>query len=312
LTTIMRMTTLVRDFLRPTLQKFFCGCFLFTPVRGVSAQPPAPTRKIIIPSVLHAVLPADTARPRTILVGDVHGCLDELDALLRECSHDERTDRVVLVGDLVNKGPKSAECVREARMRGYSAVRGNHDDAALFAHERRERGRRDGTADRGADKYEYVDGFDAADLRFLRELPYTLTLEGEGVLVVHAGVVPGVPLPVQEPAHMYTMRNLVRFGGAADAEEEPPSVAPLVWEARSSPDEGIAWATAWQPDEANFPGVRHIVFGHDAKRGLQQTEHVTGLDTGCCYGKRLTALVLPERRIVSVPAARMYSPPRDL
>jgi hypothetical protein len=43
------------------------------------------------------------------LVGDVHGCADELDALLAKIAHDAQRDVLVLVGDMVNKGPKSAE-----------------------------------------------------------------------------------------------------------------------------------------------------------------------------------------------------------
>jgi bis(5'-nucleosyl)-tetraphosphatase (symmetrical) len=64
----------------------------------------------------------------------------------------------------------------------------------------------------------------------------------------------------------------------------------------------VPWAS--QYDGA----LGHVVFGHDARRGLQQYPHATGLDTGCVYGGRLSALILPGWQIVSVPAARVYAP----
>ena len=266
-----------------------------------------------VPSIVHQVLPATK---RTIIVGDVHGCLDELDALLRQCTHDPLRDRVVLVGDLVNKGPKSAAVVRAARSRGFQAVRGNHDDRALFEWERRERARRNGGVPDADDKYAYTDAFNDEDVAFLRSLPYTLRLEGDRVLVVHAGVVPGVPLHAQQTRHMYTMRNLIRASSLVSlsntgdsVDDTKPAGKHAAWEARSSMSDGVAWASEWRPDEANFPGVAHVVFGHDARRGLQQHAHTTGLDSGCCYGKRLTALVLPDWTLVSVPAARVYQQP---
>ena len=99
------------------------------PARAVSVG----ARRVHLPAVVHATLAADAARPRTIVVGDVHGCIDELRDLLRACVYSKSTDRVVLVGDLVNKGPSSVECVRLAREEGFLATRGNHDDSALFA-----------------------------------------------------------------------------------------------------------------------------------------------------------------------------------
>jgi hypothetical protein len=86
------------------------------------------------PSVYHRVISDEEAKllSRLIVVGDVHGCLDELKALLQHCEYNpEGGDQVLLVGDLVNKGPYSAEVVRFVRENDMLCIRGNHDDFAL-------------------------------------------------------------------------------------------------------------------------------------------------------------------------------------
>ena len=130
---------------------------------------------------------------------------------------------MVLVGDLVNKGPSSLECVQFARQSGFYCVRGNHDDSCLFAWERRESERQDGGTASADPKYAYTDGFDAADVAFLRSLPHTLRLPSARALVVHAGVVPGVPLWAQQPAAMVTMRNVLIPPEAAAATATAPT-----------------------------------------------------------------------------------------
>ena len=62
-----------------------------------------------------------------------------------------------------------------------------------------------------------------------------------------------------------------------------------------------AWSKMW-------PGPETIIFGHDAKRGLQQEKFAIGLDSGACYGNRLSSIVLPDEVIVSVDSDRIYCP----
>ena len=104
-------------------------------------------------------------------------------------------------------------------------------------------------------------------------------------LVVHAGLVPGVPLDDQEPEHLLNLRSITPEGRP------------------SKKLDGTPWAALWR-------GPDHVVFGHDAVRGLQRHPHATGLDTGCVYGNALTALVLEagaDPRLVSVQARRAYA-----
>ena len=250
-------------------------------------QPPQRARRVHTPPQVHAVLA--NPKERVILVGDVHGCLDELNDLLDACSFDATTDTVILVGDLVNKGPKSAGVVAAARERGFLGVRGNHDDKCLFERERRDAERARGDTPAADEKYAYTDSFSAEDLLYLRNLPFTLSLPTHNAIVVHAGLVPGVPLDAQDPAGMYTQRNLV------------PSGSSYTWS--DGTKKGVPWAGEWPGDQP------HVFFGHDAKRGLQQHKHATGLDTGCCYGKKLSAMILPERRLVQVSAREVYAQP---
>lgn len=96
--------------------------------------------------------------------------------------------------------------------------------------------------------YKYTIQFTKSDIKFLRQLPYTIQLRHFNSIVVHAGLVPGIPLEEQQPVDMYKMRNLI---------ENSETLQPT-----SSDKEGVPWASKWK-------GPEHVYFGHDAKRGLQ-------------------------------------------
>jgi hypothetical protein len=95
----------------------------------------SPYKGTLGPHLLDAV--AERARqnqPRVIAIGDVHGCIDELQALLRKCDY-HPGDTVVFLGDLVCKGPDSLSVVQMAREIGAIGVRGNHDFEVVRWHQ---------------------------------------------------------------------------------------------------------------------------------------------------------------------------------
>ncbi len=214
---------------------------------------------------------------RTLFIGDVHGCAEELDALLKECGW-QPGERVVLVGDLVAKGPDSAGVVRRARELGLLAVRGNHDEHVLRWHQGHTRpGKK-----LKPEHQQVLETLAPSDWTYLASRPLYLKLPELNVLAVHAGLVPGVPLKEQRQEHLLNLRSIGSDGRPSKRVED-----------------GEPWASLW-------PGPELVLFGHDAWRGLQRHPNAYGLDSGCVYGGRLTAYVLPEGRFYSVPARRTY------
>ncbi len=212
---------------------------------------------------------------QTLIVGDVHGCLTELQDLLVEARLSPQTDQLIFVGDLVAKGPDSRGVLKLAQQWKAQSVKGNHDAHVL-------KFRRGAAEKMKSHHLEVARTLDETDWRYLEEMPLWLRLPG--MIVVHAGLVPGVPLEGQDEDAMINMRSLTPSGK---------------WSKRI--DAGVPWAGEWQ-------GPERVLFGHDAMRGLQQYPHALGLDTGCVYGKRLTGLLLPANALISVPAHKVWSP----
>ncbi|MFZ5894374.1 MAG: metallophosphoesterase [Myxococcota bacterium] len=226
---------------------------------------------------------------RTIVIGDVHGCVVELNELLSKVGV-ASGDQVVFVGDLVARGPDSRGVLRLVRELGAKAVRGNHEErllAARTATKRNEPWPKIGKAHAALAKE-----FDEEEWQQLEALPLHLDLDAHALRVVHAGVDPAKPWEQQDPWQVTHMRSLLEDGTPSNR-----------------------WGPPWG---AVYRGPPHIVFGHNAQRVPQIHAHATGIDTACVYGGELTALVLPGgamvpsadvRRdaLVSVPARAAYS-----
>lgn len=134
----------------------------------------------------HQVLEArKTQGKRVIIIGDVHGCIDEFDRLLAKLRYDKGKDLVVLVGDIVAKGPDSLACVRKAQEIGAFSVIGNHDYYVATG-SFRENSEHAELAHKILGKEE---------MQWLSSLPLTLKIEEHNTLVVHAGLDPAKPRP---------------------------------------------------------------------------------------------------------------------
>lgn len=148
-----------------------------------------------MPGCAHVVLPeSSTHHRRIIIIGDLHGCSGELQALLDRCYYRRGVDVVISVGDLVNKGPGSIEVLRMVAEHDMHAVRGNHDDAALAAYNEFLAGKAP-----SKDKLKWVAELSAQEAKVLETLPFSVSLPAYQAVVVHAGMVPGKQIEEQKP-----------------------------------------------------------------------------------------------------------------
>jgi len=265
----------------------------------------------------------------TYAIGDIQGCYDSLQRLLENCAFDPAKDRLWLVGDLVNRGPKSLETLRFIKSLGSAAltVLGNHDLYLLMVAE-------GGAKFRGKDDtiQPILDAPDCAELLYwLRQQPLCHT-EGDYCLV-HAGLLPQwtaaqarelareveaklqgpdfhdfvVNLWGSEPAGwsddltgwprlrvivnaMTRMRFCTRFGIMEFKAKGKLSNAPVGH---------LPWFEL--PDRQSAESV--LVTGHWSALGLKITPNLLALDSGCLWGGHLTAVRLEDRRVFQVDCA---------
>lgn len=265
---------------------------------------------------------------RGIVIGDVHGCINQLKALLRKVNfsnsvsrshpnilqddHDSSTlvdcneldcnstdDLCIFVGDLVNKGPDSYGVVKLLKAIGAVGVRGNHDEKFIARCKKESIGKNDSSLQ--SCFHDVVE--------FLDNLPHIIYFPIWNMIVVHAGLDPSLPLSLQSMSATTHMRRLAL---KTDFKREPKCLSSSNFFFAFERKIGSKWFKVWNDvmKKKFDPEVccgesffRHctVVYGHDAKSSLQIKKFSIGLDSGCVYGGCLTALVVPEKVIVDTP-----------
>lgn len=220
----------------------------------------------------HRVLLNRSEMRRTIVIGDIHGCFDELEMLLRKM--DVLTeDRVVAVGDLTVKGPKSRQVVelfsRDSR---FSSVVGNHDLALVNYW----KGITSQLKPAQESAFQEFENGGEHLLEYLHTLPSFIDLDTH--VVVHAGLRPGISLAEQSIEDLVELRTLGEDRTAR---------------------EGTPWY-----EQYDDPKI--ALFGHWPAAQPRRGKAAIGLDTGCVYGYQLTAYIIETEQFVTVEAQATY------
>jgi diadenosine tetraphosphatase ApaH/serine/threonine PP2A family protein phosphatase len=214
---------------------------------------------------------------RLIAIGDIHGCHAEFAELLTQLAL-TRDDRLILLGDLVNRGPDSCKVLDLARAYRATALLGNHELRLL---KYRKTGDKKYLKEHDLETYSKLQ---PADWEFLEKMPLTLEEPELNVVFVHGGFLPNEPWHKQ-PAEVVTRIQVVKRDGRPGK--------------RSDDNDAPPWAELWS-------GPPFVVYGHTPRPYIYKLKWSAGLDTGCVMGGHLTAYILPEKRFVQVRAKQRY------
>ncbi|MDH5435668.1 MAG: symmetrical bis(5'-nucleosyl)-tetraphosphatase [Gammaproteobacteria bacterium] len=274
----------------------------------------------------------------TYAIGDIQGCLDQLQTLLEKINFDPQSDQLWFTGDLVNRGPQSLETLRFIKNLGDRAITvlGNHDLHLLAVSE-------------GHTKYHLTKDtlksiLDAPDrdelLHWLRHRPLLHHDETTGFTLVHAGLPPQwnlakaqfcaqeVEAALQSEAYPAYLENM--YGNEPDTWSDTltgwdrlrfitncfsrlrfcDANGKLLLDEKGSPGTQPAGFMPWfdVPDRANTK--MKIIFGHWSTLTQCEAEGVFPIDTGCLWGRALTALRIdiPKPQMINVPCKQMMTP----
>jgi protein phosphatase len=230
------------------------------------------------------------------IIGDVHGCFEELEALLDKLGwvkdplwrHPD-SRRAIFLGDLVDRGPKSVSVLRLVmdlcERRKAFCVPGNHDDKLARALAGKKVTLSHGLEHTLFQLQKEPTDFQAEVKEFLEGLVSHLVVDRGALCVAHAG-----------------MRQEMQGRGSGAVR-----AFALYGETTGEIDEfGLPVRQDWA---RTYKGKATVVYGHTP---IPEPEWVNGtinIDTGCCFGGRLSALRYPEKEIVQVPALHIYAEP---
>lgn len=200
-------------------------------------------------------------------IGDIHGCFDELVDLvsLVRTIHGEDT-HIISLGDVCDRGPDIHSCFAFLQEIKADMIIGNHDEKML-------RWWKGNQVKIGESQQVSVDNMKSEDFKFIEKSWPFMRIPFYNALAVHGGFFPYIPPEKQNLKQIIRLRDIEASNSRMYSLNEQG---------------GRFWAQVW-------PGPETVIFGHAWSKQVQQFPYAYGIDTGCVYGHRLTALVLTNR-----------------
>jgi serine/threonine protein phosphatase 1 len=210
---------------------------------------------------------------RILAISDIHGYYNEFIQLLEKAEYNPSEDKLIILGDMIDRGPESHKTVHTIKgMRNVIVLKGNHEDMMVryanlgdtnwffnggrsaYQDYLSEAGRL------GIDENELI----REDAAYFNSLPHYH--EEEDYIFVHAGLIPETPLHMQDTRAMLWIRDEFIF--------------------------------------SKYDWGKKIIFGHTPMDKVYIAKNKIGIDTGCFFSGTLTCLELPSERVIQVQGQR--------
>jgi len=212
---------------------------------------------------------------KLIIYGDIHGCYNNFTSL-RKKINPKKNDIEVCVGDIITKGRDSIKVLKYLQEHDIKSVLGNHEDK-LVRYLEHEYNEKKNPIILDNDEKSIIENLDSEDIEYLKNMP--LFLRFKDITILHGGIQNHQNLnnlTKKEKSKLLRMRYL-------DSEDN------FITYGKENED-SIFWADVYDGDQG------FIVYGHQWFKEVKQSEFALGIDTGCVYGNRLSAVVFKNTR----------------
>ena len=234
---------------------------------------------------------------RIAIIGDIHGCIDELTELYGKLRADGISE-VYHLGDLVDRGPDSVGVIRFCRDNQIFGIMGNHESSLLNVNDQIAKPDFD-PRKLSVAKLEPItiaQRLAAEDIDYIRALPKLHVIDEFNLVLVHAGLYPTRPLYLQDRTVLY-MQMI-----------HPDRSGDIRWTSKQGQyTNEESRALGYAPWQELYDGAERVIHGHTVYGEPNIQGLTTGIDTGCVFGGSLTALIIPDEKFIQVKAKMKYA-----